>query len=355
MRSQSNQKAFTLVELLVVIAIIAVLIGLLLPAVQSAREASRRSDCTNKMKQLGLAAHGHIDARQIFPPATHNVNIRNAINGNGIWNRLSFVVAVLAFMEQGDLYDAVISYSTNGQQPWSTAANSVTGAPSPYVTRLAAVQCASDPNAMAGSFGRTNYHINRGDIWLNWDWQENRGPGSNGERRKINVSTVSDGMSQTILFGEVATGVANSTNPKNGVAWNVGTNSATTAPGPCFAVSGGLPSGGVANSNDGTLGSRWGDSVAIYTQFFTVLGPNTASCATGGNTENWGIAHASSWHPGGVNVTMCDGSVRFVNDSIDAGNPATGTPNSAAQGYTGPSVWGVWGALGTIAGGETAR
>jgi len=353
MRSHSNQKAFTLVELLVVIAIIAVLIGLLLPAVQSAREASRRSDCTNKMKQLGLATHSHIDARQIFPHATHNVNIRTAINGNGIWNRLSFIVALLPFMEQADLYDSVISYSTNGQQPWSTAANSVTGAPSPYVTRLAAVQCVSDPNATAETLGRTNYHINRGDIWLNWDWHENRGPGSNGERRKINASAVSDGMSQTILFGEVATGVNGSTNPRTGVAWSVGTNSPTTAPGACFAVSGGLPAGAVAGW--GATGSRWGDSVSIYTQFFTVLGPNTASCATGGNNENWGIAHASSWHEGGVNVTMCDGSVRFFTNSIDAGNPVIGTPNSAAQGYRGPSVWGVWGALGTIDGGETVR
>jgi len=353
MRSQSNQKAFTLVELLVVIAIIAVLIGLLLPAVQSAREASRRSDCTNKMKQLGLAAHGHIDARQVFPHATHNVNIRNAIESTNNWWRLSYIVSLLPFMEQGDLYESVLSYARNNQPPWSTAVHSVTGAPSPYVTRIAGVQCASDPNATTGGTGRTNYHINRGDIWLNWDYWENRGPGSNGERRKINVSAVSDGMSQTILFGEVATGVASSTNPKTGVAWSVGTNSPTTAPAACFAVSGGLPAGAVATW--GETGSRWGDSVSIYTQFFTVLGPNTASCATGGNNENWGIAHASSWHPGGVNVTMCDGSVRFVNDSIDAGNPATGTPNSAAQGYRGPSVWGVWGALGTIDGGETVR
>jgi len=351
-----NRKGFTLVELLVVIAIIAVLIGLLLPAVQAAREAARRSDCTNKMKQLGLAALNYLDTRQAFPNATHNVNLRTAIDGNGIWNRLSFVVSLLPFMEQNELYESVIAYSRNGQQPWSGSAHSggsMAGQPSPYVTRIPSLHCASDSNVTSGGLGRTSYHINRGDIWVNWDWHENRGPGSNGERRKITVSTVTDGMSQTILFGEVATGVANSTNPKTGVAWSVGTNSPTTAPGPCFAMAGGLTPGAVATW--GETGSRWGDSVSIYTQFFTVLPPNTASCATGGNTENWGIAHASSWHPGGVNVAMCDGSVRFIADSIDAGNPATGTPNAAAQGYRGPSVWGVWGALGTIDGGETVR
>jgi prepilin-type N-terminal cleavage/methylation domain-containing protein/prepilin-type processing-associated H-X9-DG protein len=356
MRSFRGRRGFTLVELLVVIAIIGVLVGLLLPAVQAARESARRSDCTNKMKQLGLAAQNYLDARQLFPNATHNVNIRTAVNNNGIWNRLSFVVSLLPFMEQDDLYENVIEYSKNGQQPWSGSAHSAgprAGQPSPYNTRLPALHCASDPNVLAETLGRTSYHINRGDIWVNWDWYENRGPGSNGERRKINVAAVTDGLSQTILFGEVATGLNNSTDPRTGVAWSVGTNSPTTAPAACFAVSGGLPSGAV--NTWGAKGSRWGDSVSIYTQFFTVLGPNTASCATGGNTENWGIAHANSWHSGGVNVTMCDGSVRFVNDSIDAGNPATGTPNSGAQGYRGPSVWGVWGALGTIDGGETVR
>ena len=100
------------------------------------------------------------------------------------------------------------------------------------------------------------------------------------------------------------------------------------------------------------LGRRWGDAHSIYTTFFAVMPPNSPTCSTNG--ETWAMPTASSYHPGGVNVALCDGSVRFISETINAGDPNTVPPdlNGRPQDYSGPSLWGVWGALGSARGGE---
>ena len=101
-------------------------------------------------------------------------------------------------------------------------------------------------------------------------------------------------------------------------------------------------------------GGRWADACSAYTQFFTAAGPNTPRC--GQNGETWTPVPASSYHPNGVTVAMCDGSTRFVSDTVDAGDPTVGQTNpantSSPQSFTGQSIRGVWGAMGTMRGNE---
>ena len=122
---KSRSRGFTLIELLVVIAIIGVLVGLLLPAVQQAREAARRSSCSNNLKQIGLAAHSHMDAKKAFPPlataVAGNVPYPNNYAGNGKNSNAgnqsrnhNTLFLVLPFMEEQNRYDTIMGNSVNG-------------------------------------------------------------------------------------------------------------------------------------------------------------------------------------------------------------------------------------------------
>jgi prepilin-type N-terminal cleavage/methylation domain-containing protein/prepilin-type processing-associated H-X9-DG protein len=369
--NQVSRRAFTLVELLVVIAIIGILVALLLPAIQAAREASRRAACNNNLKQMALAAHTHHDTYKILPPSGFNPRfeyLTDDVGAGGIagrfgWERMGFITALLPYMEQQPLYDQVIMYTLEDRRPWSL--NNMTsgiynGAPSPYRTRIEAILCPSDPakNPPATDCGPTSYHCNHGDIWMNWDWWEWRGPFGNGKRDEASFSTIIDGTSNTILLGEVAIGRTPAANApvKGGIAIGEATNNPGNPPAPCLARRGpsGLLTGAVQESMGDTgwgLGRRWGDAHSIYTLIFTVLPPNAPTCAAA-HGEDWAQPTVSSHHPGGANVALADGSVRFIPETIDAGDPsksinALGTMGSRPQDYAGLSLWGVWGALGT--------
>jgi prepilin-type N-terminal cleavage/methylation domain-containing protein/prepilin-type processing-associated H-X9-DG protein len=371
-----RRRGFTLVELLVVIAIIGVLVALLLPAVQAAREAARRSQCSNNLRQMAIAAHNHHDTYGIIPPASHNLQFRQitddpnspGINGRFAWDRMSFVTAILPFMEQKPLYDRVIQYTLNNNAPWHDWADAV--GPSPYITKVNTLLCPSDPDRLVPQFwlGPTSYHCNRGDIMMPFWFWEFRGPFGMQERGETNFASITDGTANTLMFAEVAIGKQPRTFAaiKGGTAMNTSGLDSGTAPATCLNRRGpnGMLIGDSEFSFDGStqwgLGRRWGDSTAPYTHFFAVLPPNSPSCNINrdGGTEHWVLVTASSHHPGGVNVAMCDASVRFVSQTIDAGNPNNSistTPNAPgwAVHYTGPSLWGVWGAMGTQRGRET--
>lgn len=357
-----RRRAFTLVELLVVIAIIGVLVALLLPAVQSAREAARRMSCTNNIRQLAIATHNHHDVFKKFPPSCFNEDFKTFTQNRFGWERIGYLTPLLPFIEQQPLYDQTMAYTLEDRRPWSTN-NTASGLPSPYKSQPKAFLCPSDPTPNKLVMGSTNYHANHGDIWMNWDWWEWRGPFGRGDKGIGTFATMTDGSSNTILLGEVAIGRTPATLApvKGGIPTGLSVTPGAP-PAPCLARRG--PNGKLTGSTQDSmgdtgwgLGRRWGDAHSIYTTLFTVLPPNAPTCAAGSG-ESWACPTVSSFHPGGAIVAMGDGATRFVSETINAGDPtksidALGTMGSRPQDYAGQSLWGVWGALGSRSGGES--
>lgn len=375
---KTSRGGFTLIELLVVIAIIGVLVGLLLPAVQQAREAARRASCTNKMKQMGLAVLNYESTYSKLPAAfrtseTFALQALPTNSGNKSNHRWGFILNLLPFLEQVPLHQAVITkIKTPGLAPWD-------GALGEKDTELTELLCPSEINGsrMSGtgqSFGRTNYRINRGDIAMNnggsmpanprapgaagWTGWSSQSYPNNTNPQNITFRNITDGTSNTIMLGEVRIG-DNSGDSRQG-GWGLlaraGNEAAkvAVAPSACEALIGadGRYTATVTNkSANQEPGTRWTDGNTGYTQFFTHAAPNSARC--GETHENWQINPASSYHPGGAVMTHVDGSVKFYSDNIDDGDstqPQTGWTGN--KGYNGKSQRGVIGSLGSMNGGE---
>jgi prepilin-type N-terminal cleavage/methylation domain-containing protein/prepilin-type processing-associated H-X9-DG protein len=350
-----SSRGFTLVELLVVIAIIAVLIGLLLPAVQSARESARRSQCSNNLKQLGVAHLLHVDVKQHFV-ALRGQNIRNAnptINAPFILEWWSGNLPLLPYYEQQVLHDGLMTFltapSTTDQmwQPWRDPVN--LPAMQPQIGTLA---CPSDGPAAAfhGPSTRctTNYMFSIGDTCQSAsDMPSGRGMFGRGVVGNVpalvTVATVTDGLSKTLLMSERVKGREGSRRIVETQAGNVG--GFETSPIACRTqVVNGEYSGAVVPR----AGRDWMFARVAFNGFNTVIEPNGPGCNSGSTHDApHHLVPPTSRHPGGVNAVMADGSVLFVSESIDTGNLAL--PNVS----TGPSPYGVWGALGTRRGGES--
>ncbi len=361
--------AFTLVELLVVIAIIGILVGLLLPAVQAAREAARRMQCSNNLKQLALAQHNCHSTNKRFTPSSHDLYWKAQLNNGNAYERLSYLTGLLPFIEQQATYNRIAPYELAGGRPWTVndrGTNPVVE--SPWKSNIPTFRCPSDRVQTQISDAKpTNYVCNRGDLYLNsgdWEW---RGAFSNGERGAGTFSSIKDGSSNTIMLSELAIGRTNGTSGGDslieGTARNlIGPVGGAFTPSLCLSAKGPnrtLVASSLQYTWDDTgwgKGRRWGDSLNAYTCFFTILPPNGPTCSND-NAEGNAMPTASSHHTAGVNVAMCDGSVKFVAENIDAGNPAFVVPvppnDSNTRHYAGPSYWGVWGAMGSAIGGET--
>ncbi len=357
---------FTLVELLVVIAIIGILVGLLLPAVQSAREAARRMQCSNNLKNIGLAQHLFHDANKRFPAASHDPIWRGLLNGGNSFERISFLALTLPYIEQNAVYQQIVPFTLDGGRPWDFNARGTTAAPipSPYAARISTFRCPSDTGNLSPNEVRaTNYVCNRGDIYLNsgdWEW---RGCYSNGDRGQANLG-MKDGSSNTILLSELIIGRQNGVSGQDllregTVRDSIGPVGGTFTPSLCLSRRG--PNGTLIgpslqnSSGDGGWGKgrRWGDSLNAFTGFFTITPPNSPTCSND-NAESNAMPPPSSFHTGGVNAAMGDGAVRFISESIDCGNLSASMPAvpGNSRTYTGPSLWGVWGAMGSMNGAE---
>ncbi|HBN75754.1 MAG TPA: prepilin-type cleavage/methylation domain-containing protein [Planctomycetaceae bacterium] len=356
----NDRNAFTLIELLVVIAIIAILVALLLPAVQQAREAARRSACKNNLKQLGLALHNYHDVFNVLPPRKHGTGACTSgtttlgTRYNGNCNRMSAFFSLLPYVEQGPLYDvikagdATIPISPNGPAAYESWPA--------WDVVIATFLCPSD-GSRSTDVKAHNYVFCIGDSPNN-TISATTVRGMFGYRSKTQFRDVTDGLSNTIMMSEhlafdAALGTSSGLRVTQGIAMNaVGLGSGTNEnPSQCLAFQNG--SGYVATASVKAKHGRslW-DGQAERNGFTTILPPNSTSCSEGTNANadaTNSILSPSSWHKGGVQCLMGDGSVRFISENIDTNGLPVDAPDQASGG---PSPYGVWGSLGSKSGGE---
>ena len=380
-RDAPPRPGLTLVELLFVIAVVAVLVGLLLPAVQSARGAARRASCGNQIRQIALAIHGYHAAHRVLPKhGTGTFSRTDRYHGNR--NRLSFYVGVLPFMEQQPLYDEIRA-GMPGFMPMGPRPEVIEFRP--WTVQVATLRCPSDPAAGVSAYGRTNYAACVGDhAFLSHSggrsqvhaYRVNTTPiaGATGGNPTQNVASavlarrnnrgffwprhhrrfrdLADGTAHTIALGEIATATGDRELksefvrrvPREMVSHPI--VRATVCLDQADPSRPGFYRPDVEIfAPDRNRGVRWQDFRPSCTTFHTILPPNSPSCSTGA-LNAVAIASASSRHPGGVHVAMADASVTFITDDIDAGDPTLTPPES------GGSPYGVWGSMGTIRGGE---
>lgn len=349
-------RGFTLIELLVIIAIIGVLVALLLPAVQAAREAARRGQCQNNLKQIGLAMSNYVDVHGRFPPSTVIGNMANTF----YWQGWSIHARLMPYAEAASKYDDFNLDVNSANIENSTGFNRLT----------AMFICPSDPRSLerraSRGYDNTNYGFNRGD-WFVWG-------GLNSSLRPVSpfypnsavrIAAVADGLSKTMIAAEVKARLWYIRRCTNFDTWTPATQPAPNAD-PSVVVAYNACSGG--ESKD-TLHSEWHNGSDHHTGFTAAWTPNRKTGGvivnpsvddppsplaagailddvdvTGRREQDGGAAGymgtysaitARSYHFGGVNVLFGDGSVMFFGDSVDpfvwraaasiAGSDATGS------------------------------
>jgi prepilin-type N-terminal cleavage/methylation domain-containing protein/prepilin-type processing-associated H-X9-DG protein len=354
-----RRRGFTLIELLVVIAIIAVLIALLLPAVQAAREAARRIQCTNNMKQIGLALHNYHEVHNVFAMGCSS----GAYNPPGTYwsvkQNLGVLALLLPFLEQTPVYNSInFNFGADELEPIGSRTLTASIQATATTASIKAFQCPSDPLAGApdyqGTTNTNNYYACVGTT-MYWSQIGTTFPvnvpsvnipstGLFTMEASYGVNSCTDGTSNTIAFAEAAVGSQTATLGQKLVGvvnvaalqpyetLNSNVPNAQAALQVCQAAW----SSGTGASPDTQRGDNWSHGAMAMSLFNTIAPPNLynssfAYCSRIGSGARSDLSNSDSWHPGGVNVSLADGSVRFVKNSISLQ---------------------TWMALGTRAGGE---
>lgn len=337
---------FTLVELLVVITIIGILVSLLLPAVQSARESARRTQCINNQKQIALALqnyHQSFGCFTFFRGGTEGPCDRTSNCG-----RLSGWPSLLPYLEQMPVYKAISGGLTrNGYsyRPWGPAPFSPFHDDyDPFQAQLPFLLCASDRSLHRAPTdpGQSNYHFSLGDSLAGNDATSSP-RGVFGYFTATRIEDIKDGSSNTIATSERVRG-----NDAIAIRGNVafGVTGAQVNPSICLALQGENGNFLSTATVRPWAGLNWHRGTPLTAAITTVLPPNTPSCIFNSQHEGAGIFPPNSFHPGGVVAAYADGSVHFIQETIDCGSLG------AAEVAGGPSPYGVWGALGSKSGDE---
>ena len=332
---KTDRRGFTLIELLVVIAIIAVLIALLLPAVQAAREAARRTQCVNNMKQIGLAAANYESSNNCYPGGSYsnyNGGIPSVTCGTGVApckypENFSVFVRMLQYFEQNAIYNSVNFNLTSSNNENITIAG----------VRLAALTCPSDSNTIpipiATTTLNTSFNQNLPYPPGNWLQTFSSYAGCAG--------TYGSGGFITYYDTTMAAGCTSQKNEYNGVIYN---DSATKIAEITDGTSNTMMFGEHCHANllvyDPTYGASdnsWQSGRWYDTLFATMYPPNIKVPPGTGFTSVLGLNNyyyptvATSLHPGGANFTFCDGSVKFLKSTINSWvtNNATGPHTSS--------------------------
>jgi prepilin-type N-terminal cleavage/methylation domain-containing protein/prepilin-type processing-associated H-X9-DG protein len=342
-----RRRGFTLIELLVVIAIIAVLIALLLPAVQSAREAARRIQCTNNMKQIGLALHNYHSVHNVFAMGCSS----GAYNPPGTYwsvkQNLGPLALMLPFLEQTSVYNSInFNFGADEFEPIASRSLTASIQATATNTSIKAFQCPSDPLAGApdyqGTTNTNNYYASVGTTmyWsqLGSTWSNNvpsvniPSTGLFTLQASYGINNCTDGTSNTIAFAEAAVGSQTAALGQKLVGV---VNVAPLQQYETYDASSSVPnvmaalqacqtawSTGSGGNADTQRGDNWSHGAMAMSLFNTIAPPNLyndsfAYCSRIGSGARSDLSNADSWHPGGVNVTLADGSVRFIKDSIN--------------------------------------
>ncbi|MDO5580245.1 MAG: DUF1559 domain-containing protein [Planctomycetia bacterium] len=330
--------------------------------------------CTNNMKQLALAMHNYHDSYKSFPAGRGGphcsygsadclVTTDLDTTHNCLWSGIFYI---MPYTEHADLYDTYQAWCTThgGKIPpsWKcthTANSNIRIKPIEFL------RCPSDSNvAIPTDKGveKTSYTLCRGDTSYSNNQAAGLMQGMFTVLQRHDTAACVDGTSNTAMISEMvtmlsATEVTNASlraPVKGGIALSLAKNTYSDDPSSClnykYASDTAYLNGSQFNTFRGQ--TRFCGRLNDMGGFVTILPPNSPSCMNGNNYYGDGIYSPQSNHSGGVNVALCDGSIRFVSDTIDCGTLSTATPGRGSTPSTGPSPYGIWGALGTREGGE---
>jgi prepilin-type processing-associated H-X9-DG protein len=370
----------------VVIAIIGVLIALLLPAVQAAREAARRMQCSNQLHQLGIAMHNYHDSYDSFPAG----NWKHDFVTFGYSGTQSAFFSLLPYVEQSAAHEQLLQYYKSATFAAGYADSKIASwSPlhSLHELRERGVStwlCPSESNrGLTMTIHTTlltapiSYVLCRGDVVYgnitspdpndetnatyrnqHWPWAAPRGVFTTQHWKS--TAGITDGTSNTIAFSETAVGEPGTNNRT--IKGKIAIVASPFASSNCVASS--CISQAIDPSDPKMInptrtvmtngrGGCWMYGSPYISSFVTAIGPNGPNCQQSNSTSAgagaWGAWTAQSYHSGGVNVALADSSVRFVSDTVDTGVAGAAMPYR----HTGESTWGVWGAMGSCTGGET--